>query len=261
MFWTSSSSVMFTWPTATLRHSTFFIWNLMVDWRSAILAIMSSWCVSRVGNFPALLSPGPRSLGICLIRDSDARKASYFLASFLTSFFCLLSFLRSSALMKGIPLALASSQCCWSPNMHTENLGRGTCRNLFAGREATQFTLCSTSPPSSGRADESAHYLRPWVRVRREPTKVFETTVTMGCQGPRQRVTTRPHNRPIHSAGESLVLLGIVVLEADLQVDGLHELAFFGLLGMLEHLGHALKEGFLRYFTHVGDMTSARTTI
>ena len=55
----------------------------------------------------------------------------------------------------------------------------------------------------------------------------------------------------LHSAGESLVLLGIVVLEADLQVDGLHELAFFGLLGMLEHLGHALKEGFLRYFTKI----------
>merc|ERR1719151_154313 len=69
------------------------------------------------------------------------------------------------------------------------------------------------------------------------------------------------HVSQLHSAGESLVLLGIVVLEADLQVDGLHELAFFGLLGMLEHLGHALKEGFFRYFTHVGDMTSARTTI
>merc|ERR1719323_1870479 len=31
MFWTSSSSVMFTLPTGTLRHNTFFIWNLMVD--------------------------------------------------------------------------------------------------------------------------------------------------------------------------------------------------------------------------------------
>jgi len=49
-----------------------------------------------VGNFPALESPGPRRRGICLIKASEARKASYFLASFLTSFLFLLSFLRSS---------------------------------------------------------------------------------------------------------------------------------------------------------------------
>ena len=35
MFWTSSSSVISTFPMATLRHSTFFIWNLMVDLRSS----------------------------------------------------------------------------------------------------------------------------------------------------------------------------------------------------------------------------------
>ena len=49
----------------------------------------------------------------------------------------------------------------------------------------------------------------------------------------------------LHSSGESLVLRGIVILEADLQVDGLHKLAFFRLLGMLEHLGNAIEEGFL----------------
>ena len=61
----------------------------------------------------------------------------------------------------------------------------------------------------------------------------------------------KKHRYVLNSAGESLVLLGIVVLKADLQVDGLHELAFFGLLGMLEHLCHALKEGFLRHFTKI----------
>jgi len=35
--------------------------------------------------------PGPRRRGICLIKASDARKASYFFASFLTSFLFLLS--------------------------------------------------------------------------------------------------------------------------------------------------------------------------
>jgi len=36
--------------------------------------------VIAVGNLPALFRPGPRIRGICLIRLSEARKASYFLA-------------------------------------------------------------------------------------------------------------------------------------------------------------------------------------
>ena len=42
---------------------------------------MLSLCVSAVGNLPALFRPGPRIRGICLIRLSEARKASYFLAT------------------------------------------------------------------------------------------------------------------------------------------------------------------------------------
>ena len=53
MFWTSSSSVIPTLPTATDRQRTFFIWNLMVAFRSAILAGRLSLWVTRVGNFPA----------------------------------------------------------------------------------------------------------------------------------------------------------------------------------------------------------------
>merc|ERR1712121_452124 len=127
---TSSSSVMPTFPTATFKHKTFFIWNLMVDLRSRTLSSILSLWVRRAGNLPALLRPGPSRRGICLMRDSEARKASYFLANFLTSFLFLLSFLRSSALIEGMPLALASSQCCWSPNTHTLNLGLGTCFSL-----------------------------------------------------------------------------------------------------------------------------------
>lgn len=52
----------------------------MVDLTSSTLVIMFSLWVSREGNLPALFSPGPRIRGICLIRDSEARKASYFLA-------------------------------------------------------------------------------------------------------------------------------------------------------------------------------------
>ena len=35
----------------------------------------------RVGNFPLLFRPGPSSLGICLITDSEAKKPAYFLAA------------------------------------------------------------------------------------------------------------------------------------------------------------------------------------
>lgn len=142
---------------STTDSRTFFIWNLMVDLTSSTLVVMFSLCVSREGNLPALFSPGPKIRGICLIRDSEARKASYFLArmggeagnkmflknpvhynrpsqvvhdvnflpSFLTSFLFLLSFLRASMSMCGSSAALASSQCCWSPRTQTENLGLG----------------------------------------------------------------------------------------------------------------------------------------
>merc|ERR1740129_1263719 len=100
-----------TLPTATDRHRTFFIWNLMVDFRSVTFASKLSLWVTKEGNLPALLSPGPKSLGICLIKVSEARKASYFLASFFTFFLSLFSFLRSSADMQSMPRDLASSQC------------------------------------------------------------------------------------------------------------------------------------------------------
>ena len=139
MVYTSSSSVIFTWPTATARHSTFFIWNLIVDFTSSTLATMFSLWVSKEGNLPALFRPGPRIQGICLIRDSEAKKASYFLASFLTSFLFLLSFFSASMSMWGISTALASSQCCWSPKTHTENLGRGVDLSLTVPEKHLSF--------------------------------------------------------------------------------------------------------------------------
>lgn len=49
--------------------------------RRLTLASMLSLWVMRVGNLPALFKPGPSNLGICLMTDSDARKAAYFLAA------------------------------------------------------------------------------------------------------------------------------------------------------------------------------------
>lgn len=53
----------------------------------------------------------------------------------------------------------------------------------------------------------------------------------------------------LDGAGETLVLLGVVVLEADLEVDGLHKLPLLGLLGVLQHLLHALVQGLLAHLT------------
>ena len=61
-------------------HPTFFIWNLIVERTSSTFCTMLSLWVIAVGNLPALFRPGPKIRGICLIRLSEARKASYFLA-------------------------------------------------------------------------------------------------------------------------------------------------------------------------------------
>ena len=66
--------------TCTLNTFTFFSWNLMVALVSSTFVTRESWCEIGVGNFPALFKPGPKILGICLIKESDARKALYFFA-------------------------------------------------------------------------------------------------------------------------------------------------------------------------------------
>merc|ERR1719352_25496 len=88
----SASLSISTLPTAALRQSTFFIWNLIIDDMSRILAAISSLGATTVGNLPARFKPGPRRRGIFLMSFEEARKASYLDASFLTSFLFLLSF-------------------------------------------------------------------------------------------------------------------------------------------------------------------------
>ncbi len=67
--------------------------------------------------------------------------------------------------------------------------------------------------------------------------------------GVRTKVWSSTAQNSLDGAGETLVLLGVVVLEADLEVDGLHKLALLGLLGILEHLLHALVQGLLGNLT------------
>merc|ERR1719259_80214 len=98
----------------------------MVALISSIFSLSLSWGVTMLGNLPALLRPGPSRRGICLIKLSEARKALYFFASFLSLFI----FLRSSADIAGIPNSLAWSRWTWSPSTHTFILGLGMCFNF-----------------------------------------------------------------------------------------------------------------------------------
>jgi hypothetical protein len=50
-----------------------------------------TYIVERGERDTPLERPGPRRRGICLIKVSEAKKASYFFASFFTSFLFLLS--------------------------------------------------------------------------------------------------------------------------------------------------------------------------
>merc|ERR1712108_93364 len=115
---------------ATPMQRTFLSWNLIVDLTSLTLLDRSSACEIGVGNLPALERPGPRRRGICLMRTSDARKASYFLASFLTSFLFLLSFLRSSTDWYSRSMSLARSMSAASARMQMLMRGRGTWGSL-----------------------------------------------------------------------------------------------------------------------------------
>ncbi|KAJ1429341.1 hypothetical protein B484DRAFT_329017, partial [Ochromonadaceae sp. CCMP2298] len=110
-----SPGVMSTLATARDMHTTFFIWNLILSFSS-----------STVGNLPALVRPGPRMRGICLISVAEARKLLYFLENFFISFLFLLNFFRSSTVILSIPSWSAFSQCFWLPSTHTELLGLGT---------------------------------------------------------------------------------------------------------------------------------------
>merc|ERR1719473_551400 len=96
---------------------------------SALVWIMSLDARS-VGNLPALVRPGPNRRGICLMSVSDARKKSYFFASFFTSFLFLLSFLRSSTLMYSHPSSLHVSTCLAFASTQNDMLGRGIAGSL-----------------------------------------------------------------------------------------------------------------------------------
>ncbi|DAZ96338.1 TPA: hypothetical protein N0F65_007988 [Lagenidium giganteum] len=138
---TISSFLRPTWPMATFKHMTFFIWNLMVARTWSAFSVRPSFDDTSVGNLPALLRPGPSRRGICLIKVSEAKKASYFLANFLITFLFLLNFFRSSTVMYSKPSFSASSQCTALPSTQIFMFGRGTVGSLNVPEKRLSFFL------------------------------------------------------------------------------------------------------------------------
>lgn len=89
----------------------------------SLIDISQVFILSARKGFASLVQAWAQIYGICLIRDAEAKKAPYFLASFLRKFLFLLSFFIAS--MWGIAKAFESSQCCWSPMMPLKNLEWG----------------------------------------------------------------------------------------------------------------------------------------
>merc|ERR1711973_247495 len=129
--------------------------------------MLSLW-VRRAGNLPALFSPGPKRRGICLIKDSEARKA-LLLGKLLNLLLVLVKLLQIVCAHAG---------------------------------DALRFGL-----------------------------------VTMLLITEHANLELRAGDvLQLDGARETLVLLGIVVLEADLEVHSLHEVPLLGLEGVLQEL-------------------------
>lgn len=86
------------------------------------LATMFSLCVSREKNLATFFRPGPRICRICLIRD---KKASHFLASFLTIFLFLLSFLSTRCPCGGDPQSQLRHSAAGPPGCTPRTWGEG----------------------------------------------------------------------------------------------------------------------------------------
>ena len=85
-FSTILSFFILTFPIVKPKHRTFFNSIFIDDFTTFTFFFKSSLCVIKDGNFPALFKPGPNTLGIVLMIESDARKKSYFFANFFPMF-------------------------------------------------------------------------------------------------------------------------------------------------------------------------------
>ena len=160
-----------------------------------------------VGNFPALERPGPSRRGICFIKASEAMKASYFFASFLTSFLFLFSLGGEVSFGGGY-----RRLCARTSSGHQQTCTRD--RSVWRGRCRRHQQECRSTS---------------LVGERLGVCKVNQTTVH-----PRLRSWSS-----LDGPRKTLVPLGVVVFQTDLEFDGLNEVATFFRRGGKEFLDGA----------------------
>ena len=172
----------------------------------SLLERSSAWEMG-VGNFPALERPGPSRRGICLIRASEAKKASYFFASFLTSFLFLLSL---------------------GPEISANGETRDFVYKLLQviDRHVLEVDLLSTVNVSSIGKDANRH---PWPGDIRESANTNKTPVQL----------TAKTLDLLYGSRETLVPLRVVIFQTDLQFDSLDKIAAFFSRGSKEFLDRA----------------------
>ena len=79
-----------------------------------------------------MLRPGPKRRGICLMTDSEAKKAWYCFESFLTNFLFLFSFFSASTSIHCKPIDTACRQKSIDTTTSSKNLTRNKSINLTA---------------------------------------------------------------------------------------------------------------------------------
>ena len=104
-----------------------------------------------------LASPGPSTLGSCLMSASEAKNVSYCLVSFLTSFLFLWSFFKSSRDLCSRSICFARSMSAASAKMQTDMRGRGTCGSLQSSTSVWRLARRARTRGKDG--DERRTYL------------------------------------------------------------------------------------------------------
>jgi len=208
----SWSSVMPTLPTATPMQRTFLSWNLMVDLTSVILLWRSSLWETGVGNLPAadlsVLVRGVLEAGECTLGKTWTQKTWNLLDQGVGSDE---SIVLASELLDQLLVLVELLQVISGHGVNTTVLGT---IDIVLVTENAIYASDQILPSRASVRDEM-----PWAAFDIPDAHVWAWNLgeTDGSR-------------------ETLVTLRIIVLEADLQFDGLEEVALLGLEGVVEEL-------------------------
>ena len=138
--------------------------------------------------------PGPRRRGICLMSASEAKKASYFFASFLTSFLFLFS------------LQAPSYEKLYQARKYIIRTSSNHLLTCTPGQSASHDRCLPHQREYRSTCAGGAHWaVCAWVSTLND---------------------SREHRtNPLDSARETLITLGVIVFQTNLKFNGLYKVA------------------------------------